>query len=191
MRGVVGLSLLVPAVMGLGACGRGEARRGAIDAGLRSDLERAAAPTADLAASQFRPRRTVSAMELDEAGGGAGMAIHARAIAPRVRPSRRPVVAPVAALAPEPAPQPTLVASTAAPEPVVPAPRAAPAPIAGAGYTEGAGSGGVGGPVGVIIRGGHIGDDDHCEIHPGQGRIPVAVNQRIPIRPAFGGRGIW
>ncbi|HEY9478433.1 MAG TPA: hypothetical protein VIP79_00020 [Gemmatimonadaceae bacterium] len=49
--------------------------------------------------------------------------------------------------------------------------------------------GGIGGIGGVIIRGGSIGDDDHCEIHPGHGGI--MINQRMPvIRPTFP-RGAW
>ena len=50
--------------------------------------------------------------------------------------------------------------------------------------------GGIGGIIGVIIRGGTIGDDDHCEIRP---RVPISINSRIPIAVGMprGPRGGW
>lgn len=181
------IALLLPAILLLGACGPRSttATRAGLDPALRGDLDRAAAPTADLAASRYRPVQTVSAVEL----GAAGMAIHPNAGRPQLK--RAPVPRPVAAIAPAAAPQLALAAATPAPEPVVAQP-ALPA-VAGAGDapTVLGGSGGIIGPTGVIIRGGHIGDDDHCEIHPPHGRVPVAVNRAVPLRPAFGGRGIW
>lgn len=181
-------ALLLPAVLLLGACGPRSttATRAELDPALRGDLDRAAAPTADLATSRYRPLQTVSAVEL----GSAGMAIRPRAAS--ARPGRAPAPRPVTAIAPAAVPQLALRAATAAPEPVVAQP-VLPAPSAGAADapTVSGGSGGIVGPTGVIIRGGHIGDDDHCEIHPPHGRVPVAVNRRVPLRPAFGGRGIW
>jgi hypothetical protein len=50
----------------------------------------------------------------------------------------------------------------------------------------------IGGVIGVIIRGGGIGDNDHCEIHrPGAGPM---INQRFPSpigRTTFPMRGGW
>jgi hypothetical protein len=55
------------------------------------------------------------------------------------------------------------------------------------------GVGGVGGVIGaiggVIIRGGSIGDDDHCEIHHGRGGVMINVPSPV-IRPTFP-RGAW
>ena len=51
--------------------------------------------------------------------------------------------------------------------------------------------GGIGGVIGVVIRGGVIGDDDHCERdHPRSGGIPIGVGG-IPIGfPGRGGYGV-
>jgi hypothetical protein len=56
---------------------------------------------------------------------------------------------------------------------------------------DGAGDGGagdagrvIGTVIGVVIRGGSIGDDDHCEIHPRRrGRGSIAINDRLPRSP--------
>jgi hypothetical protein len=55
--------------------------------------------------------------------------------------------------------------------------------------------GGIGGVIGVVIRGGAIGDDDHCERdHPGRrGNIPMGVGLPggMPVGfPARGGYGV-
>ena len=186
------------------ACGRSKQPSDqAMDPALMSDLESAAAPTSALAASQFKPTQVVSAIELGESPRA-----HApeRAAAPAQHAKPRasapaPKVKAIDPQATEPAPEPVLVATAPAP---IPAP-AAPTPTAGprpspnpvniptpVGREPGRGGmggiGTIGGIGGVIIRGGSIGDDDHCEIHPG-GRI--LINRPSPvIRPTFP-RGAW
>lgn len=139
--------------------------------------------------------------------------------APVLRHAAQQVVeaAPVADPASEsPAPAGT-VAEAPAPAPAAPSPEpepvAAPDPVIlagpqstsdgvgssrprdpggwGSAGTGGVGSGGgLGGPAGVIIRGGTIGDDDHCEIRPRGGRV---VGRGIPggtiYIPRPGGNG--
>jgi hypothetical protein len=191
------------------ACGRSKQPSDqAMDPALMSDLESAAAPTSALAASQFKPTQVVSAIELGESPRA-----HApeRAAAPaqhaKPRASAPAKVKAIDPKATEPAPEPVLVATTPAPtpEPAAPTPTAGPRPTPnpvdittpvgrepGRGGMGGMGGmGGIGtiGRIGgVIIRGGSIGDDDHCEIHPG-GRI--LINRPSPvIRPTFP-RGAW
>jgi hypothetical protein len=155
---------------------------------LRSDLARASAPTSALASSQFRPQQVVSNIELGNAP--AARETHSPSKAsrshtrrtPRAKPAPAPKVEAVKAVTVEPAAQPTTIAVVPAPEPTA-GPRPTPNPVE---YPSGGGSdtdgehagGGIGGVIGVIIRGGSIGDDDHCEIHPG---VPVMVNSRIPV----------
>jgi hypothetical protein len=198
------------------ACGRSEQPKDqAMDPALMSDLESAAAPTSALASSQFKPTQVVSAIELGESPRAhapertAAPAPRAkpRAPAPKVKaidpkatePEPEPVVvatAPAPAPAPEPAAEPTpTVTPTAGPRPT-PNPVNIPAPV-GREPTGRGGMGGIGtigtiGTIGriggVIIRGGSIGDDDHCEIHPGGG---IMINRPAPIiRPTFP-RGAW
>ena len=176
-----------------------------MDPALRSDLESAAAPTSALASSQFRPTQVVSAIELGESprsNAPERATAPARHATPRVAPAPAAKVKALDPTATEPDPEPVLVA--VAPPASAPAPAATPAPAT----TPEAGPrptpnpvhlpapvmrdpmpGGMGGIGGVIIRGGSIGDDDHCEIHPGHGGI--MINQRAPvIRPTFP-RGGW
>ncbi|HEU4642193.1 MAG TPA: hypothetical protein VFS44_07030 [Gemmatimonadaceae bacterium] len=197
------IAVVLPMTLLALACGKAkQPQSAALSDDLRSDLARAAAPTSDLASTQFRPQQVVSNIEL-----GNAPAPHAappkvqRHPAPRARPlARRPTVQAVKTEAPEPSPTPTTVAVTPAPEPTA-GPRPMPNPV---NYPAGNGSdpqqgdhhpgGGIGAVIGVILRGGGIGDDDHCEIHPGRGGI--AINSRIPIpvgRPTFPGgpRGGW
>jgi hypothetical protein len=74
--------------------------------------------------------------------------------------------------APEPTTDaaPPLARPAALPEPTAPAGNA---PVAGAGTHTGTASGGVGGVLGgifgAVIRGGMIGDDDHCDPRPQRG----------------------
>lgn len=194
------------------ACSRSEQPKDqAMDPALMSDLESAAAPTSALAASQFKPRQVVSAIELGEspharapertAAPAHHAQPHAAAPTPKVKsvdptatePAPEPVV--VANVppdnAPAPAPEPTSTPS-AGPRPT-PNPVHIPAPVgrepAPSGRGRMGGMGGIGGIIGgVIIRGGSIGDDDHCEIHPGG---DVMINRPAPvIRPTFP-RGAW
>jgi len=180
---------ILPMAMLALACGRSpSAKQGAMSEQLRSDLDRAAAPTADLASTQFRATRVVSAVELGNAGGR-GVMTPRKAPVHRARPTVTPQVQPVPTVAEEPSPTPTVVAAAPAPAPTA-GPRPAPNPV----VYPGEGAGGMG-PTGVIIRGGSIGDDDHCERHPG---IPIMINTRIPMgigirrgMPSSGPRGIW
>jgi hypothetical protein len=193
----------------------------AVDPALMSDLESASAPTAALASSSFKPTQVVSAIELGESPRTKApdrSAAPARRAAPRaapaapkvkavepeptVNPTPRPVVVAATQPAAAPAPEPAPVATPAAgprptPNPVdIPAPP--PVPVGrepgsvGRGGTGGMGPGGVIGAIGgVIIRGGSIGDDDHCEIHPGGGRGGIMINIPSPVmRPTFP-RGAW
>ncbi len=124
-----------------------------------------------------------------------------------VDPAPEPVLV---ATAPEPEPTPAAEPATApAPTPTA-GPRPTPNPIpvpaptgrdpmpggrdGGGGMGGMGGMGGVGGIIGaiggVIIRGGSIGGDDHCETHHG-GRGGVMINVPSPvIRPTFP-RGAW
>jgi hypothetical protein len=200
------------------ACGRSEQPKDqAMDQALMSDLESAAAPTSALASSQFKPTQIVSAIELGEsphARAPERSAAPARRATPRAA-APAPKVKTVDPAATEPVPEPVLVAAAPA---AAPAPTAEPAttpapittPAAGPRPTPNpvhipepvvrepipvgrGGRGGIGtiGTIGgVIIRGGSIGDDDHCEIHPG-GRGGIMINVPSPvIRPTFP-RGAW
>jgi hypothetical protein len=187
------------------ACGRSEQTRQdqALNPALRSDLERAAAPTSALASTQFTPTQVVSAIELGESpevNARERTAVADRRTAPRVKPSASrtpsPRVAPVSAKAPDPAPEPVLVAVV--PEPTASStpetesvgasdtrpsagPRPTPNPVDYPAPQPRTRNGdGMGPLIGVIIRGGGIGDD-HCEIRPGRGSIPIMINQRAPI----------
>lgn len=186
------------------ACGRSEQTRQdqALNSALRSDLERAAAPTSALASADFTPTRVVSAIELGESPAAHAperTAAPARRATPRVKaePAAAPTVVPMSSSDPEPAPEPVLVA-------VVPDPGAEPAtapvtrPTAGARPTpnpvdypapQPRANGGMDPMIGVVIRGGSIGDDDHCEIH--HGRIPIMINQRAPVIRMTFPRGGW
>jgi hypothetical protein len=193
----------------------------AVDPALMSDLQSASAPTAALASSNFRPTQVVSAIELGESpranapDRSAAPAHHAAPRAapaapkvkavdpePTIDPTPRPVVVAATQPAAEPEPESAPVTTpTAGPRPTpnpvdIPAPP--PVPVGrepgsgGRGGGGGMGPGGVIGAIGgVIIRGGSIGDDDHCEIHPGGGRGGIMINVPSPvIRPTFP-RGAW
>lgn len=178
------------------ACGRSEQPGDqAMNSTLRSDLESAAAPTSALASSQFRPTQVVSAIELGEspkAKAPERTAAPARHSTPRVKAAPAPSVATIDPAATEPVPEPVLVAVTPA---AAPAPAPTATPVAGPRPTPNpvnypAPEPTTRGGIGVIIRGGSIGDDDHCEIHHG-GSGGVMINVPSPvIRPTFP-RGAW
>ncbi|HEU4586404.1 MAG TPA: hypothetical protein VFR95_11685 [Gemmatimonadaceae bacterium] len=203
------------------ACGRSEQPKGqAVDQALMSDLESASAPTAALASSNFKPTQVVSAIELGEparanapdrsAAPTHHAAPRAAPAAPKVKavepepttnPTPRPVVVAATQPAAEPAAEPAPVATpTAGPRPTpnpvdIPAPPPVPVgrePSSGGRGGGGMGPGGVIGAIGgVIIRGGSIGDDDHCEIHPGGGRGGVMINVPSPVIRRTFPRGAW
>lgn len=196
------------------ACGRSEQPKDrAMDQALMSDLESASAPTAALASSQFKPREVVSAIELGEAPA-ARAPERTAAPARRAKPSvaAEPKVKTVDPSATNPVPEPVLVAAApaAAPAPERAATEDAPAtpaagprptpnpvhipePMPGRGGMDGRGTVGTIGTIGriggVIIRGGSIGDDDHCEIHPGGGGVMINIPSPV-VRPTFP-RGAW
>lgn len=200
------LAVLPMALFAL-ACGgssKPQPKDAALSDDLRSDLARAAAPTSDLASSRFRPEQVVSSIELGNAPAphaSSKKAQHPHR-ARRAKPAPKPTVETVAATTTEPSPAPTVVTVTPAPAPTA-GPRPMPNPVpypsgSGSEPQDGGGIGAIGRVIGVIIRGGSIGDDDHCEIRPGSrhgGGVPISVNQRIPMPMPMGHstfpRGGW
>ncbi len=171
------LALLPMAGLIVIACGRTTAAPStAMNAQLKSDLERAAAPTSDLALSRFKATRTVSNVELGLGNGSQGKEAPRKSPSHRAKHTLTPTVEAVSAITPEPAPMPTVVAASADPGPL-----AGPKPMPNS--------------TGSIFRGGIIADDDHCQIHKGASSGRVATE-----RPMMGGmpggmagrpRGIW
>ena len=161
------LALLPMAGLAVLACGHPtSAPSTAMNAQLRSDLDRAALPASDLAVTRYRPTQVVSNVELGLNGGNRGTEAPRKAHVPRARQSLHPTVEAVSAITPKPAPMPTVVAESPDPGPL-----AGPRPMPN--------------PVGSIFRGGVIADDDHCQIHhPG-----TMVGRVAPQRPLLGGAG--
>lgn len=209
MRITLRAMLAVPAALLVAACGREPAADQALSADLQRDLDLAKATSVELASAASRTPAVVSAIESAPAGR-----VRTGDRAPKPTPRRHtpPAPAPVAEPTPEVGETPIasdvaeVTATTGeeqapsieetAPE-VSEAPTADPEPtvVSGPQVTpEGVGSGrprdpggwgdiGVGGG-GVVVRGGGVGDDDHCEIRPpggvyipggifGTGRRPV------------------
>jgi hypothetical protein len=221
---------VVAAAIGFAGCDSGgTAANEAMTADLERDLELATAP-------RLQRTAVVSAIESGPTGAPSGTARGQRA--PVAVKKRAPRPAPVPAVeevaAPEtaadlPAPMPNVaVSETVAPTPaLVIEPPSAPATDEGMGSTDGSGpsvgasgegdrgrsgsgrrGGGIGGVIGVIIRGGHAGVDK-CEEHDrqrrGRGaggigtiggigggiriggvRIPVGGDTRAPVgRPTY------
>jgi hypothetical protein len=189
--GAMKTAAIMPLALLALACSKSTPSRDAtLSQELRRDLNRAAAPTSDLASAQFRPTQVVSAVELGEAPTPKPAAPVARKHpVHRAVPSPKPRIEPVKAVALDPSPAPTTVAVVPAPEPTTAGPRPAPNPVQSP-TSEPEHHGGIGSVIGVIIRGGVLGDDDHCQIRP-----PIAINSRIPPmgRPTSPGRprGIW
>jgi hypothetical protein len=171
--------IAVPLLVVTAACGRGPDRSDAMNAALQRDLAAASASGVELAngTKGYRPAQVVSSIEQSE-----------RSIPIERRPVRKPVVrnhaaaegetekapdpAPdVAVNAPQPEPQQPEPAASDAPSVPMVAPRPAPLPVevpAAEGGTRGAQNDGAGTRgtdlgtlIGVIIRGGMVGDD-HC-----------------------------
>ena len=160
----------------------------------KRDLELASATNMTLAAPAVNP----ALLTLENAPGGApapAKTIKKAASGDRTVHSEQPTVK--AEVTPEPAPaeeaQPLATVTAPAPvpvesnEPVAVAPRPMPAPAVpagGLGSGDYGGGGGVfGGGIGVVIRGGGVGDGDHCEIRPRRGgviyRSPVYVPRQL------------
>lgn len=167
------LALLPMAGLIVMACGRTTAAPStAMNAQLRSDLDRAAAPTSDLAVARYRATQAVSNVELGLGNGNRGTEAPRKAHVPRARRTLTPTVEAVSAITPHPAPMPTVVAESPDAGPL-----AGPRPMPN--------------PVGSIFRGGMIADDDHCQLHR-----PALVGRVAPERPMMGGmagrpHGIW
>ncbi|MBX6333141.1 MAG: hypothetical protein IRY91_14940 [Gemmatimonadaceae bacterium] len=171
------------------ACGKSKpAANASLNDQLRSDLDRAAAPTSEIVASRYRATQVVSPVELGMAPAPRASAAPQKRVTHRAKPSAKPTVEPVAAVALDPSPTPTVVASAPAPEPT--SAGTSPTGDATKAGQEPHHGGGIGGIIGVIIRGGTIGDDDHCEIRP---RVPISINSRIPIAVGMprGPHGSW
>ena len=193
---------------------------------LRRDLELAQSQGLELAspARDHRQAHVVSAIELARPGVPVRSAVRQKAVLPRPAPAPAPAASPVSEPAPEPvvvaaATREPEVISHPAPEPL-PVPEPAPVPVRhpsddeastadtndgdvdagdvgadGEGSEEDDGSV-IGDLIGVVIRGGAVGDD-HCEIHdrgrgggrtdgipyPGTIGMPggVLINDRVPV----------
>lgn len=168
------LALLPMAGLMMLACGRSTAPSStAMNAQLKSDLDRAASPASDLAVSRYRPTQVTSSVEMGLGNGNQGNEAPRKAHVPRAHPSLNPTVEAVSAITPRRAPEPTVVAESAEPGPL-----AGPRPMANS--------------TGSIFRGGIIADDDHCQVHGGRSSTVGRVN---PERPSLGGpmrpRGSW
>ncbi|HEU4629899.1 MAG TPA: hypothetical protein VFS08_09130 [Gemmatimonadaceae bacterium] len=205
--------LAVPAALVVAACGREPAVDQALSADLQRDLDLAKATSVELASAASRTPAVVSAVESAPAGRA-----RTGDRAPKPAPRRQAPPAPAPVAEPTPDVGETPIASDAeevtattgeelapAPEAAAPeiaeTPAASPEPevVSGPQVTpEGVGSGrprdpggwgdiGVGGG-GVVLRGGGIGDDDHCEIRPPGGvRLPGGIFGSPRGRPVYGG----
>ena len=183
--------------LGVAACSS-SAKKSATKDDFSNDLKLASATTMDLATPQVN-QALLTSLETAPRGApepaptikkGAGdHAVHSEAptveAAPEPTPAAVEETEPVAtAVAPAPTPEPTN-------EPVAVAPRPTPAatlPAGGTGAGDyGRGGGVFGGGIGVVIRGGGVGDGDHCEIRPRRGGVltgPVYVPR--PTAPMTG-----
>ena len=203
--------LVTAAATLLAACGTTRDRDTAVDDNLNRDLELASSAGVQMA-PQAGGLQVVSAVE--RVPRSAATSTRAPRPSPRHQ-HQEPKPLPVPVTSPEPSHDVSEVAQNAtvvdatAPQPTeVPAP--APGPEAGdiptpqpssgsvgSGDTGrgGVGIGGIlGGIGGVLVRGGGIGDDDHCEIEPGmpRGRHPrggVIIDRRMP--PGGGVPPVW
>jgi hypothetical protein len=186
---------VIPAALLALACGRGDRARA--DDDLSHDLALAASDGLEMAPSAHT--NVVSAVEL---GTPAPVATPVTKRVPKrgtARPRQQVVQTTTDTAAKEtilePTTTPTVIAES--PQPTVtapvptPAPRPAPLPTplptgeGNGGYGDhGTGGAGrvIGTVLGVLIRGGAIGDDDHCEIRPPRGgRAGVLINNRFPV----------
>jgi hypothetical protein len=206
-----------------------QVRADALSDDLRRDLELAQSEGLELASSAQNRQRThvVSAIELFPATVPLHSAMK-RSVGPRPAPAPQRTAAAESRPAPQAASEPRVVAVATrepeiAPQPSaepLPAPEPVPIPVSHPSDEEmGVGDAGtpeadgeseadvegdgsvIGDIIGVVIRGGHVGDD-HCEIHErGGGRGPgggipypgtvgmpggILINDRIPVsQPTF------
>ena len=178
---------IVPALFLAAACARGGKENVTAKGDLQRDLETAASPSGLQLASQsqgYQRARFVSEIEQTNQSVPVPRAPARRRVtrphhaSPVNQDQRTPVAEESATVVetPQPEPQPTTETSVSeAPTVPVVAPRPAPAPVSETGtVASGRGDGmgipeGIGGVIGVIIRGGAVGDD-HCVPRGRRGR---------------------
>ena len=205
MRGSMKWTLL-SATLVAAACGRQSSptAEGGLDEALQRDLALASAQSVELAGRGRAGQSIVSAAErIPEKRRPAPAPKRAQASRPEPQPEPveignepEQIVEVATAVAsqteelpqpvPAPMPEPTVIpvaAPTAGPAPL-------PMPAGDGGYGEGErgarGRGGWGGVIGVVIRGGAVGEDD-CKIHDRRrGGGVIAVNDRIRRRGPSG-----
>ncbi|MGI9075989.1 MAG: hypothetical protein ACR2G6_01500 [Gemmatimonadaceae bacterium] len=188
MRRIVQLGAPLVALYAL-ACGGGER---ATDAELSKDLALASVESLELASEQSAGgSQVVSSIELGGAGAHVRAKVPTRRARARAAPSPQPDVE-VAEPSPStlPVPVPTIAEGEAVSVDSRPSPRPQPMPVVypggnQAGTDEDGSGDGIGGAIGVVIRGGGVGRDK-CELH--DRRRPVFVNDRFPTTfPRSGG----
>ena len=196
MRRIVKMSALPVALVAL-ACADGGSKRAAASDELSEDLALASAASLDLASEQASGKtNVVSAMELTPESAPQKAAAPRKPVKRSATPKPTEEVA-VAVETPTPAPEPAAPPQeVAAPQGPAPSeepqagPRPQPLPPVYPGDSRTGGEGGrgpgIGGVlIGVVLRGGGVGED-HCEIHQRGRGGNTAINQRFPI----GGGGI-
>jgi hypothetical protein len=189
------VQMLVPLAMVAAACGGGATRSAQLSDDLKQDLAASSAPKLELAsaAGDFKPMRFVSDIEQTNASTPVSRA-------PSPRPVRKPAPEPQPQIeAPSETPpmvqEETQVAVTPQPEEAVSAvPTVAPRPAAlpvdvpssgaigdrddrriGGPSDRGDRGGNIGGIIGVVIRGGGVGDDHCVPRRRGGGRSPFPI----------------
>ena len=166
---------------------------------LKKDLEVASTTNAINLASQQAPgSQVVSAIERTTPPAPKRIASSQRVAKHKAAPKgiAAPVAVQKADVSTEVESQPVEVAPAPVEPATLPSPR--PQPVAsttGSGRDEGRGGGSnigavLGGIFGAVIRGGGV-DGDNCDprTEGGRGRVPVSINNRIPIVGTFPGSG--
>ena len=179
--GQLGAPLIALYALACGGSGR------ATDAELSKDLALASVESLELASEvSTGGSQVVSSIELGGAGGNVRAKVPTNRARARAKPSPQAEVE-VTEPSPStlPVPVPTVAEGAAVAVDSRPSPRPQPMPViypggnqAGTDDQRGDGGGdGVGGAIGVVIRGGGVGRDK-CELH--DRRRPVFVNDRFP-----------
>jgi hypothetical protein len=178
------------------ACG-GESTKTAsksMDASMQKDLALASSPNLELASSARSQRQQMVVSDIERTRGAAPVRAATKSKAPNkaAAPARTPTVVAVHTPKPEVPQAPTVVAQAdpapvpADPEPPVsisPRPEppviVSPSPGIEIGRRQG---GGLGGIIGVVIRGGGV-DGDHCDPRGtvGARRGGISINHRFPV----------
>ena len=163
-----------------------------MDDGLRKDLQLASSPNLELASTARAQQRQMVVSDIERTPGMApARAVTKKKVPPKpAAPARKPTV--VEVQSPKPTTPAPVVVAQAAPEAPAPDPEPAAAPrpeppavVYPVPSTEGSrGHGGLGGIIGVVIRGGVM-DGDHCDPR-GMGRHGgISINNRLPSHPSF------